>query len=86
MSTTNWDANIAQIYTAQKMEFSIEDFFSKCDYTHRNLRIWSHLLKKSSMENFIFVQCISARFHIEKMIHPFHATGLCHQWHEMDYS
>ena len=40
--------------TAQKMKFSIKDFFSKCDQTHRNLRIWSHLLKKSLMENFIF--------------------------------
>ena len=41
-------------YTAQKMNFSINDFFSKCDQISRNLRIWSHLLKKSLMENFIF--------------------------------
>ena len=40
--------------TAQKMKFSIKGFFSKCDQTHRKLRIWSHLLKKSLMENFIF--------------------------------
>ena len=40
--------------TAQKMRFSIKDFFSKCDQTRRKLRIWSHLLKKSLMENFIF--------------------------------
>ena len=40
--------------TAQKMKFSIKDFFSKCDQIHRKLRIWSHLLKKSLMENFIF--------------------------------
>ena len=40
--------------TAQKMKFSIEDFFSKCDQIRMKLRIWSHLLKKSSMENFIF--------------------------------
>ena len=39
--------------TPQKMKFSIEDFFSKCDQIRRKLRIWSHLLKKSSMENFI---------------------------------
>ena len=31
--------------TAQKMKFSIKDFFSKCDQIHRKLRIWSHLLK-----------------------------------------
>ena len=40
--------------TAQKMKFSLKDFFSKCDLIHRKLRIWSHLLKKSLMENFIF--------------------------------
>ena len=41
-------------YTAHKMKFSIKDFFSKCDQIHRKLRIWSHLLKKSLMENFVF--------------------------------
>ena len=35
-------------HTAQKMKFSIMDFFSK------DVRIWSPLLKKSLMENFIF--------------------------------
>ena len=41
-------------HTAQKMRFSNKDFFSKCDQIHRKMRIWSHLLKKSLMENFIF--------------------------------
>ena len=40
---------------AQKMKFSIKDFFSKCDHIRKKickkLRIWSHLLKKSLMEN-----------------------------------
>ena len=36
------------------MKFSVKDFFSKCDQIRRKLRIWSHLLKKSLMENFIF--------------------------------
>ena len=40
--------------TAQKMKFSVKDFFSKCDRIHRKLRIWSHLLKTSLTENFIF--------------------------------
>ena len=40
--------------TAQKMKFSIKDLFSKCDQISRNLRIWSHLLKKSLMEIIIF--------------------------------
>ena len=40
------------------MKFSIKDFFrqmlpnpQECDQFHRKLRIWSHLLKKSLMEN-----------------------------------
>ena len=36
------------------MKFSIKDFFPKCDQIRRKLWIWSHLLKKSLMENFIF--------------------------------
>ena len=36
------------------MKFSIKGFFSKYDQIRRKLRIWSHLLKKSLMENFIF--------------------------------
>ena len=39
---------------AQKMKFYIKDFFSKCDQIRSFLRIWSHLLKKSLMEDFIF--------------------------------
>ena len=38
------------------MKFFTKDFFSKCDEIRRKLRIWSYLLKKSLMENFIFVQ------------------------------
>ena len=41
-------------FTAQKMKFSLNDFSSKCDEIRRKLRIWSHLLEKSIMENFIF--------------------------------
>ena len=41
-------------HTVQKMKFSIKDFFSKYDQIRRKLRIWSHLRKKSLMENFIF--------------------------------
>ena len=40
--------------TAQKMKFSVKDFLSKCDNIRSFLRIWSHLLKKSLMEMFIF--------------------------------
>ena len=40
--------------TAQKMKLFIKNFFSKCDQIRRELPIWSHLVKKSLMENFIF--------------------------------
>ena len=46
---------LATPYTVQKMKFSIKYFFSKCDQISSFLRIWSHLLKKSLMENFIFL-------------------------------
>ena len=42
-------------YTAQKMKFPIKNFFSKCDQIRSKLRIWSHLMKKSLMGNFIFL-------------------------------
>ena len=50
--------------TAQKMKFFIKDFFSKYDQIRSFLRIWSYLLKKSLMKNFIFcavfvTRCVS---------------------------
>ena len=41
--------------TTQEMKFSFKDFFSKSDQIPRKLRIWSHLLKKSSMEKLHFL-------------------------------
>ena len=59
-----------EMFAAQKTKFSIKDFVSKCgkkfilpeNVRKRisgvsgdiELRIWSHLLKESLMENFIF--------------------------------
>ena len=40
--------------TARKMKFSIKDFVSKCDQICREMCIWSNLLEKSLIENFIF--------------------------------
>ena len=37
------------------MKFSIKDFFKKCDQICRKLRIWSHLMKKFLIKNFIFL-------------------------------
>ena len=48
------DAPTAAEIPLQKMKFSMKNFFSKCDQIGSFLRIWSHLLKKSLMENFIF--------------------------------
>ena len=52
--TSHSTQTMAWIIAAQKMKFSIKDFFSKCDQIRSFLRIWSHLLKKSLIENFIF--------------------------------
>ena len=38
------------------MKFPIKDFFRKFVQIRRKLWIWSHLLKKCLIENFIFVQ------------------------------
>ena len=40
--------------SAQKMKFSIKDFFRKCNQIRSFQQIWLHLLKKSLIENFIF--------------------------------
>ena len=39
------------------MELSVRYFFRKCNQIRKKLQIWPHLLKKSLMENFIFMQC-----------------------------
>ena len=44
---------ISNTSTAQKMFFT-KDVVSKCDQIRSFLQIWSYLLKKSLMENFIF--------------------------------
>ena len=48
--------------TFHKKKFSIKDFFNKCDQIHSFLRIWSHLGKKSLMENFIFCEVIISKY------------------------
>ena len=48
-----------------KMKFPIKDIFSKFDQVHSFLRIWSHLLKKSLMENIIFCTVYLSNYDIE---------------------
>ena len=56
-------------FTAQKVQFFIKDFVSKWGQIHSFLRIWSHLLKKSLIENFIF--CSVFLSHCK--LHPNHS-------------
>ena len=46
--------DVCNSLTAEKMKFSMKAFFSKCDQIRSLLRIWSHLMKKSLTQNFIF--------------------------------
>ena len=39
--------------TVEKVKFYVKDFLSKYDKIHKKLRIWSHLLRNSLMENFV---------------------------------
>ena len=50
------------------MKFSIKDFLNKCDQIRRKLRIWSNLLKKSLMENFIFCAVYSAELDLKNLL------------------
>ena len=43
---------------AQKLKFCIKDLFRKCDQILSNLRILSYLVRKSLMENLIFLRSV----------------------------
>ena len=55
--------------------FSIKDSFSKCDQTCRKLRIWSHLLKESLIESFIFCGVQAMLHRIDSL--PKHQSSNC---------
>ena len=60
--------------TAQKMRFTVNDFFNKCDQIRSFVRISWHLLKKLLMENFIFCvvpQKIGRTYLFELHIRPY---------------
>ena len=46
--------NSLSLTAQKKMMFSIKDFFRKFDQTRSFMRIWSHLPRKSLMENYVF--------------------------------
>ena len=54
-----------KIYTAEKMKFSINDIFRKCDHIRSFLWICSHLPQQSLIENFIFCEVIGGHKTIE---------------------
>ena len=47
------------------MKFSTKDFSSKCDQIRWKLQVWSHLLKKSLIEVFIFSSVRTVKKRIE---------------------
>ena len=61
--------------TAQKNKFFIKNFLSKCVQIRRKLRICSHLLKKSLMENLIFGAVGGSR-KVKKKSHKLILDGL----------
>ena len=58
-----------ETYTVQKIKFSIKDFFSKRDQIRSFLRIWSYLLKKSLMKNFIFWVVLHREYSLINITH-----------------
>ena len=69
----NFFVNFFAAFIAQKMKFSVNNFFSKYDQIRKKLRILSHLMKKSLIENFIFC----AVFFVPKSTHK-NIYCLCH--------
>ena len=70
--------------TAQKMKFPFKDFFSKYDQIRSLLWIWSHLLKKFLMENFIFCAAKSTyKTNLTKLLRqPKHACRIIFYEHK----
>ena len=64
----DWDSEIrtsrSSFIAAQKTNFFIKDFFNKCDQIRSKLPIWSHLPKKSLMENFIFCTVYQSDYNV----------------------
>ena len=61
---------------AQKIKFSVKAFLSKCDHMRRKFQFRLHLLKKTLMENFIFVQCWLCFLSAYKTLHLFFLNSI----------
>ena len=53
------------------MKFSIKNFFSKCDQIRSSLQIWSHLLKKFLIANFIFCAVLLSQIDFKLILNCF---------------
>ena len=74
LERNSWSSNWEPV-TARKMKFSTKDFLSKCDQIRSFLRIWSHLQKKSFVENFIFNfmnPCQCKNYSFKRIQHSYH--------------
>ena len=69
------------------MKFSIKDFFSIYDQTRRRLRIWSHLLQKSLMENLVLYAVLFTEIEKSKsFVDTKHVFLYGNRWsHSMSY-
>ena len=65
------------------MKFFIKDFLSKCDQMYRKLRIWSHFLKNSLMENFIFCAVFGIKGPKKAMKYAFYVNVDVSMIHEL---
>ena len=52
LNVARWSLSLS--FTTQKMKFYIKDFFSKSHLICRKPQIWTYLLKKFLIENFMF--------------------------------
>ena len=52
-----------QIYNAEQMEFSIKDFFSKCDQIHRKLRNLVRFTKEMLNERLRFLCSVKLKYY-----------------------
>ena len=50
---------VSLLDSSPAQKFSVKDFFSKFNQIHREPRVWSQLLKKFLMENFIFCSVVA---------------------------
>ena len=67
------------------MKFSIKDFSGKCDQIRKKLQIWSHLLDKSLIENFIFCAVYTAIIFVATSHHCSHKNLLINFKNSSEY-